>query len=144
MLNRWIENDNTIDACGELGIGMIAFSPLAQGILSGKYNTGDTDGARGTSNNPFLKASNIRPETLDAVGKLAAIAKARGQSLPQLALAWVLRRKEMTSALIGVRTLAQLHDNLGALQQLDFSPEELAAIEAATTNGMMDGKPRWK
>ncbi|KFC71324.1 Aldo/keto reductase [Devosia sp. LC5] len=143
MLNRWIENDSTIDACGELGIGMIAFSPLAQGILSGKYNTGDTDGARGTSNNPFLKAANIRPETLEAVGKLAAIAKARGQSLPQLALAWVLRRKEMTSALIGVRTLAQLHDNLGALQQLDFSPEELAAIEAATAGGMMDGKPRW-
>ena len=139
-----IENDKTIDACGELGIGMIAFSPLAQGILSGKYNTGDTDGARGTSNNPFLKAANIRPETLDAVGKLATIAKARGQSLPQLALAWVLRRKEMTSALIGVRTLAQLHDNLGALQQLDFSADELTAIEAATTSGMMDGKPRWK
>jgi len=143
ILNRWIENDHTIDACGELGIGMIAFSPLAQGILSGKYNTGATEGARGTSNNPFLKAANIAPDTLAAVDKLAAIAKARGQSLPQLALAWVLRRPELTSALIGVRTLAQLHDNLGALDNLDFAPEELAAIAAATTSGMMDGKPRW-
>jgi len=143
MLNRWIENDKTIDACGELGIGMIAFSPLAQGILSGKYNTGDTSGARGTSNNPFLKASNIKPETLAAVDKLAKVAKARGQTLPQLALAWVLRRPEMTSALIGVRTLAQLHDNLGALDNLDFAPEELTAIAEATATGMMDGKPRW-
>lgn len=143
ILNRWIENDHTVDACGELGIGMIAFSPLAQGILSGKYNTGATEGARGTSNNPFLKAANIAPDTLAAVDKLAAIAKARGQSLPQLALAWVLRRPELTSALIGVRTLAQLHDNLGALDNLDFAPEELAAIAAATTSGMMDGKPRW-
>lgn len=143
ILNRWIENDHTVDACGELGIGMIAFSPLAQGILSGKYNTGATEGARGTSNNPFLKAANIAPDTLAAVDKLAAIAKARGQSLPQLALAWVLRRPELTSALIGVRTLAQLHDNLGALDNLDFAPEELAAIATATTSGMMDGKPRW-
>jgi L-glyceraldehyde 3-phosphate reductase len=143
ILNRWIEDDKTVDACGELGIGMIAFSPLAQGVLSGKYNTGDTDGARGTSNNPFLKADRIKPETLDAVGKLAAIAKSRGQTLPQLALAWVLRRPELTSALIGIRTPAQLQDNLGALSNLDFAPEEIAAIDAATTNGMTPGHPRW-
>lgn len=142
-LNRWIENDHTIDACGELGIGIIAFSPLAQGVLSGKYNSGDTKGARGTSNNPFLDAKKIKPETLVAVDGLATIARARGQSLPQLALAWVLRRAEMTSALIGVRTLAQLEDNLGALQNLDFSPEELAAIDNACAGGMTDGKPRW-
>ena len=122
---------------------MIAFSPLAQGVLSGKYNTGDTAGARGTSNNPFLKADKIKPETLEAVGKLAAIAKARDQSLPQLALAWVLRRPEMTSALIGIRTLEQLHDNLGALNNLAFTTEEIAAITAATEAGLTPSHPRW-
>ncbi|MEO5806697.1 aldo/keto reductase [Devosia sp.] len=143
ILNRWIEDDKTIDAAADLGIGMIAFSPLAQGILSGKYNTGDTKGARGTSNNPFLKADNIKPETLAAVAPLGAIAKARGQTMPQLALAWVLRRKEMTSALIGVRTLEQLKDNLGVLNNMDFAADELAAIDAATKGGLMDHKPRW-
>ncbi|WEK06858.1 MAG: aldo/keto reductase [Candidatus Devosia phytovorans] len=128
-----------------MGIGMIAFSPLAQGVLSGKYNTGDTEGARGTSNNPFLKADRIKPETLDAVGKLAAIAKARGQSLPQLALAWVLRRPELTSALIGIRTLDQLKDNLGALDNLAFAPDEIIAIaiDAATANGLTPSHPCW-
>ncbi|KKB07059.1 hypothetical protein VE25_19625 [Devosia geojensis] len=144
MLNRWIEADGTIDACGELGIGMIAFSPLAQGVLSGKYNTGDTQGARGVSNNPFLKAAEIKPETLNAVDALAKIAAASGQSLPQLALAWVLRRREITSALIGVRTLEQLHDNLGALARLDFSPEELEAIDKATAGGRSDARPSWQ
>ena len=143
MLNRWIEDDKTVDACSELGIGMIAFSPLAQGVLSGKYNTGQTDGARGTSNNPFLKADNIKPETLDAVGKLGAIARSRGQTMPQMALAWVLRRPEMTSALIGIRTPAQLQDNLGALDNLDFSAEEIAAIETATVAGRAAAHPRW-
>ena len=143
MLNRWIEDDKTIDACGELGIGMIAFSPLAQGVLSGKYNTGDTQRARGTSNIPFLKADRIKPETLDAVGKLGKIAEARGQSMPQLALAWVLRRPEMTSALIGIRTLEQLKDNLGALDNLDFAPEEITAIDEATANGLTPSHPRW-
>lgn len=142
-LNRWIEDDKTINTCDELGIGIIAFSPLAQGVLSGKYNRGDTKGARGTSNNPFLDAAKIKPETLAAVDGLAAIARARGQSLPQLALAWVLRRKEMTSALIGVRTLEQLQDNLGALQNLEFSAEELAAIDNACAGGLTDGKPRF-
>lgn len=142
-LNRWIEADKTIDACGELGIGMIAFSPLAQGVLSGKYNTGQTEGARGTSNNPFLKADKISPETLAAVAALAEIAKSRGQTMPQLALAWVLRRKEMTSALIGVRTLAQLQDNLGVLNNLDFTADELLAIDAAAKGGLTDNKPRW-
>jgi L-glyceraldehyde 3-phosphate reductase len=143
MLNRWIEDDQTIDACGELGIGIIAFSPLAQGILSGKYNGGDTRGARGTSNNPFLKAANIPPATLTAVDALAAIARERGQTLPQMALAWVLWRREITSALIGVRTLAQLNDNLDALRKLDFSDSELKAIDEATNEGRIDALPRW-
>lgn len=143
ILNRWIETDGAAEACGELGIGMIAFSPLAQGVLSGKYNSGNTEGSRGTSNNPFLNASNIKPEALSSVAALGEIAKARGQSLPQMALAWVLNRPEMTSALIGVRTLEQLHDNLGALGNLDFSAEELSAIDNASARGQSDGRPRW-
>jgi L-glyceraldehyde 3-phosphate reductase len=143
ILNRWIEDDQTVDACGELGIGVIAFSPLAQGVLSGKYNSGDAEGSRGTSSNSSLKADKLRPETLASVGKLAEMARARGQSLPQMALAWVLRRRETTSALIGIRTLSQLEDNLGTLNNLDFSPDELAAIDAATTAGLTPSHPKW-
>ena len=141
VLNRWIENDRTIDACGELGIGMIAFSPLAQGVLSGKYNSGNTEGTRGANPNGSLRASHIEPRVLAAVDKLGAIARARGQSMVQLALAWVLRRPEMTSALIGVRTLDQLKDNLGVLNNLTLTPEEIAAIDEATREGQMELHP---
>ena len=77
------------------------------------------------------------------MGKLAGIARERGQSLPQMALAWVLRRPELTSALIGIRTPGQLQDNLGALNNLAFAPEEIAAINAATANGLISSHPRW-
>ena len=142
MINRWIENDKTIDACGELGIGMIAFSPLSQGVLSGKYNSGHLEGTRGANPNGSLRASHIEPRVLDAVGKLGAIAKARGQSMVQLALSWALRRPEMTSALVGVRTLEQLKDNLGVLNNLTLSPEDIAAIDEATKDGQMELAPR--
>jgi L-glyceraldehyde 3-phosphate reductase len=142
MINRWIENDRTIEACGELGIGVIAFSPLAQGVLSGKYNTGKTQGTRGENPNGSLRASHIEPRVLDAVDKVGEIARRRGQSMVQLALSWVLRRKEMTSALIGVRNLDQLKDNLGVLNNLDLSPEEILAIDAATEGGQMELQPR--
>jgi L-glyceraldehyde 3-phosphate reductase len=142
MINRWIENDHTIEACGELGIGMIAFSPLAQGVLSGKYNSGNTHGTRGENPNSSLRASHIEPRVLAAVDQLGEIARARGQSMVQLALSWVLRRKEMTSALVGVRTLAQLKDNLGVLDNLALSEAEIAAIDAATKEGQMDLLPR--
>lgn len=142
MLNRWIENDRTIDACGDLGIGMIAFSPLAQGVLSGKYNNGSKQGTRAGNENTSLRQSHIEPNVLDAVEKVGEIAKARGQSMVQLALAWVLRRKEMTSALIGVRTLDQLKDNLGTLDNLELSDDECAAIDEATRNGQMELHPR--
>lgn len=136
ILNRWIEDDRTIEACGELGIGVIAFSPLQQGILSGKYNRrqGDLSGTR-ASENYSLNASRLEPRVLEAVEKLGHIADARGQTLVQLALAWVLRRKEMTSALIGVRTLEQLKDCLGALDHLALSDEELKAIDDASAGG---------
>lgn len=142
MINRWIENDNTIEACGELGIGMIAFSPLAQGVLSGKYNRGSTEGTRGENPNGSLRASHIEPRVLAAVDRLGEIAKSRGQTMVQLALSWVLRRPEMTSALIGVRNLDQLKDNLGVLNNLELSPEDIAAIDAATKDGQMELHPR--
>lgn len=142
MVNRWIENDHTIDACGELGIGVIAFSPLAQGVLSGKYNTGATEGSRGDNPKGTLRASHIEPRVLEAVDKVGEIARARGQSMVQLALSWVLRRQEMTSALIGVRTLDQLKDNLGVLNNLDLSDDEIAAIDVATAGGQMELHPR--
>lgn len=141
VLNRWIEDDKTIDACGELGVGIIAFAPLAQGVLSGKYSSGkDTGRASGGASS--VLPSHLTPEVLKAVNGLQAIADARGQTLVQLALAWVLRRPEMTSALIGVRTLDQLKENLGALSNLDLSAEELAAIDDVAKEGQMNLHPR--
>jgi L-glyceraldehyde 3-phosphate reductase len=141
ILNRWIEDDDTIDACGELGIGVIAFSPLQQGILSGKYNrTSNLEGTR-AGENYSLSEKSIEPAMLDATAKLAEIAKARGQSMVQLALAWVLRRKEMTSALVGVRTLEQLKDNLGVLSNLELSSEEIAAIDEASKGALLQRHP---
>ena len=142
ILNRWIEDDHTIEACGELGIGIMAFSPLAQGILSGKYSKG-TGGTRVEEKNSSLRRAELAPNILSAVDKLEDIAKARGQTPVQLALAWVLRRPEVTSALIGVRTLDQLKDNLGALSNLTLSPEEIAAIDAATKGALLDHRPKF-
>jgi L-glyceraldehyde 3-phosphate reductase len=141
ILNRWIEDDHTIDACGELGIGIMAFSPLAQGILSGKYSKG-SEGTRAEEKNSSLRRSELAPSILAAVDKLEEIAKARGQTPVQLALAWVLRRPEVTSALIGIRTLDQLKDNLGALSNLTLSPEEIAAIDTATKDALLDHRPK--
>ncbi len=142
MINRWIENDGTVDACGELGIGVIAFSPLAQGVLSGKYNAGNAVGSRGDNPNGTLRASHIEPRVLEAVDKVGEIARARGQTMVQLALSWVLRRPEVTSALIGVRTLEQLKDNLGVLDNLELSSEGIAAVDEATRGGQMELHPR--
>jgi L-glyceraldehyde 3-phosphate reductase len=140
MVNRWFENDGTFDACEELGIGVIAFSPLAQGILSGKYNKGGVTGTR-ASEHYSLSENSLEPRLLDAVDKLGDIAKARGQSMVQLALAWVLRKPAMTSALIGIRTLDQLKDNLGVLSNLTLSDEEVKAIDEATKGGQLDHRP---
>jgi L-glyceraldehyde 3-phosphate reductase len=143
ILNRWIEDDETLDVCGELGIGVIAFSPLAQGMLTGKYNKLTKSQLEGTraSENYSLSGRSLEPRVLKAVENLGKIAKARKQTMTQLALAWVLRRKEMTSALIGVRTLEQLKDCLGAIDNLDFTAKELAAIDAAVKDGLIGGRP---
>jgi L-glyceraldehyde 3-phosphate reductase len=127
MLNRWIE-DGLTDVLAELGIGCIAFSPLAQGLLSDKYLKGIPVGSRATKN-WSLPQSRITPDLLKKLKKLNAIAEKRGQSLAQLALVWVLRDPRVTSALIGARTVEQLDNSLDALANAALSDTELAEIE---------------
>ena len=128
MLNRWIEED-LLDAVGELGVGVIAFSPLAQGLLTDRYLDGvpqDSRAAQGKS----LSSDMLSDETLKHVRALNDIAKQRGQSVAQLALAWVLRDQRVTSALIGASSVRQLEDNLATVKNLTFTDQELAAIDA--------------
>jgi len=127
MLNRWIETEllGTLD---ELGTGCIAFSPIAQGMLSDRYLNGVPADARAAKGGSF-KAELIKPETIERIRALNEIAKKRGQSLAQMAIAWVLRDPRVTSALIGARTVEQLDDSLDAVKNLSFSAEELAEID---------------
>jgi L-glyceraldehyde 3-phosphate reductase len=127
MLNRWIEPD-LLDAVGELGIGCIVFSPLAQGMLTDKYLGGIPEGSR-ASRPTSLSPDLITDEALAKIRALNEIASRRGQSLAQMALAWVLRDERVTSALIGASSVAQLEDNIAALERLDFTSEELAEID---------------
>jgi L-glyceraldehyde 3-phosphate reductase len=132
MLNRWIEPE-LLDMLGELGVGCIGFSPLAQGMLTGKYLNGIPEGSRAAEN------TSLSPDLLteDAMGKIRAlneIAKGRGQSLAQMALAWTLRDPRMTSTLIGASSVAQLDDSLGALENPAFSDDELAEIDRYATD----------
>ncbi|MCB1495877.1 MAG: L-glyceraldehyde 3-phosphate reductase [Bauldia sp.] len=128
MLDRWVE-DGLLDALGELGVGCIPFSPLAQGLLTGKYLKGVPDDSR-AARNGSLQASGVTPELVAKLQALDAIAKRRGQSLAQLALTWILRDARVTSALIGARTVEQLDDSLDALKAGPLSGEEIGEIEA--------------
>ncbi len=128
MFNRWVE-DGLLEALEEEGIGCIAFSPLAQGLLTDKYLGGIPEGSRASKPHGFLRPDNITPEKLAKVQQLNDMAKARGQTLAQMALAWVLRHRTMTSVLIGASKAAQIEDAVGALQQLTFSAEELQHID---------------
>jgi L-glyceraldehyde 3-phosphate reductase len=129
MLNRWVEPD-LLDTLEELGIGCIAFSPLAQGMLTARYLQGVPAGSRATQGN------SLNPDTvtqnIDRVRALHGIAERRGQKLSQMALAWVLRDKRVTSAIVGVSSVTQLEENLGALDNLSFTPAELAEIDLIT------------
>jgi len=132
LLNRWIE-PQLLDTLGELGVGCIGFSPLAQGMLTDKYLDGipaDSRAAANTSLSPDL----LTDQALGKIRGLNEIARSRGQSLAQMALAWTLRDPRMTSTLIGASSVAQLEDSLGALAKLDFSPEELAAVDRYATD----------
>ncbi len=127
MLNRWIEED-LLDVLARLGIGCIAFSPLAQGVLTGKYASGIPEGSR-ASQDSSLSSDQLSDQTLGHVRALAEIARARGQSLAQLALSWALRDERVTSVLIGASSVAQLEENLAAAHAAPFTAEELAAID---------------
>ena len=129
MFNRWIEN-GLVDTLAQEGIGCIVFSPLAQGLLSDKYLGGIPEGSRAAKPHGFLKPQHITEDKLAMVRRLNDIAKVRGQTLAQLALAWVLRHKTMTSALIGASRVEQLDDAVGALAKLEFDAAELQSIEA--------------
>ncbi len=129
MFDRWIE-PQLLDVLGKEGIGCIPFSPLAQGLLTDRYLAGDIPAdARAGKPHGFLKADRITPGVLAKIQKLHVVAQARGQSLAQMALAWVLRDPRVTTALIGASKVSQLENNLAALKNLAFAPEELGAME---------------
>jgi L-glyceraldehyde 3-phosphate reductase len=127
MLNRWVEED-LLDVLGEHGVGCIAFSPLAQGMLTNKYLDGVPEGSR-AAQDKSLDPALLTEEALTHVRALNEIASARGQSLAQMALAWALRDERVTSVLIGASSVSQLEDSLGALDNLAFSDDELSLID---------------
>jgi L-glyceraldehyde 3-phosphate reductase len=135
MLNRWIEPD-LLDTLGALGVGCIVFSPLAQGMLTDKYLDGIPAGSR-ASGDGSLSPDLLTDENLEKIRALNEIARGRGQSLAQMALAWSLRDRRLTSALIGASSVPQLEANVAALERLEFSPDELAEIDRyATESGI--------
>jgi L-glyceraldehyde 3-phosphate reductase len=129
ILNRWVETDGLKDTLQELGIGSIAFTPLAQGILTGKYLNGIPEGSR-AAQGKSLDPAVITPAALASVHALNDMAQTRGQTLAQMAIAWVLRRGGITSALIGASKPEQIVDCVGALDNLAFTDAELAQIDA--------------
>jgi L-glyceraldehyde 3-phosphate reductase len=129
ILNRWIES-GLLNVLAEEGIGCIAYCPLAQGLLTGRYLEGIPSGSRASKPHSFLKPQQLTPDKVAAVKALNEVAAARGQSLAQMALAWVLRHPGLTSALIGASRVEQLEENIGALRNLAFTPAELSRIDA--------------
>ena len=128
MFNRWVETD-LLAALNEEGLGCIAFSPLAQGLLTDKYLRGIPEGSRASKPHGFLRPEHITAAKLQRVNLLNNLARARGQTLAQMALAWVLRHPNMTSVLIGASRVEQIDEGVAALAQLNFTVEELQAIE---------------
>ena len=133
MLNRWIEED-LLDALGDTGLGCIAFSPLAQGMLTDKYLNGVPEGSR-ASQDKSLSTDLLTEQNLTHIRALNDLAAGRGQTLAQLALAWVLRDERVTSALIGASSVKQLEDSVGAVRNLTFTADELADIDRYATEG---------
>lgn len=129
IFNRWTEDDGLYDTLAEAGMGSVVFSPLAQGLLSDKYLGGIPEDSRAAKPHGFLKREAVTPERLGQIAKLNELAGTRGQTLAQMAIAWILRQPQVTSALIGASHMAQIKDCAGALNNLAFTAEELAAIE---------------
>jgi len=128
MFNRWVE-DGLLDVLDEVGAGSIAYSPLSQGLLTDRYLNGVPEGSRAAGDSPFLNAEGVTGDVLERVRALDEIAGRRGQSLAQMALAWVLRGGRVTSAVIGASSVAQLEDNVAAVANLEFGADELAEID---------------
>ncbi|MER7212317.1 L-glyceraldehyde 3-phosphate reductase [Streptosporangium sp. NPDC000239] len=138
MLNRWIE-DGLLDVLEQEGVGCIAFSPLAQGMLTDRYLGGVPEGSR-ASQRRFLTPEMLTEETMRRVRTLHEIAASRGQSLAQMALAWALRDRRVTSVLVGASSVRQLEDNVRAVENLSFTEQELAAIDG---HAVESGVNRW-
>jgi L-glyceraldehyde 3-phosphate reductase len=136
MLNRWIE-DELLDALGDLGVGCICFSPLAQGMLSDRYLHGIPEGSRAAESSS-LSPGLITEEALAKIRALAEIASRRGQTLAQMAIAWTLRDPRVTSALVGVSSVEQLEANAAALERPDFTPTELEEIDLYATDSAIN------
>ncbi len=136
MLNRWIE-DRLLDVLAAEGLGCIAFSPLAQGLLTDRYLHGIPEGSR-AAREGSLTGNMLSQENLERIASLNSLAKRRGQSLAQMALAWALRDPRITSVLIGASSVTQLDENLDALQNLQFTADELAEIDQYAVDGNID------
>ncbi len=132
MFNRWVE-DGLLDVLRQEGVGSIVFSPLAQGLLTDRYLNGIPEGSRASRRISYLQPDAVTDEVLAKVRKLNEIAKKRGQSMAQMAIAWVLRHAAVTSALVGASSVTQIENNVAALNTPDFSAEELRAIDAVLT-----------
>ena len=136
MMNRWVEK-GLLATLDELGVGCIAFSPLAQGLLTNKYLKGVPENSRASAEGSFPKES-LSEENLKRVRALNEIAAGRGQSLAQMAIAWILRDKRVTSALIGARNVEQLDNSLDAVKKLEFAEAELLQIDSCAQDGGLD------
>jgi L-glyceraldehyde 3-phosphate reductase len=136
MLNRWVEK-GLLDTLAELGVGCIAFSPLAQGLLTNKYLKGVPANSRAQAEGSFLKEF-LSDENIQRVRALNEIASGRGQTLAQMAIAWVLRDKRVTTALVGARNVEQLDNSLDALKKLEFTEAELQQIDLYAQDGGID------
>jgi L-glyceraldehyde 3-phosphate reductase len=134
MINRWIEDDHLLDTLEAEGVGAIVFSPLAQGLLTDKYLAGVPAGSRATVSHFFNQAL-LTPQNLERARQLDAIARRRGQTLAQMALAWTLRDKRVTSALIGASSPEQVADSVKALDNLSFTADELTEIDRHAVEG---------
>jgi L-glyceraldehyde 3-phosphate reductase len=132
MFNRWVE-DGLLDTLEDLGVGCIAFSPLAQGLLTDRYLHGIPEDSR-VAREGSARKEMVNQETLAAIRALTDVAESRGQSLAQLSLSWVLRNREVTSALIGASSVAQLEANVAAIENLAFTDAELAEIDSYATD----------
>jgi L-glyceraldehyde 3-phosphate reductase len=129
MFERWVEG-GLLDVLEERGIGCIPFSPLAQGLLTDRYLGGVPEGSRASKPHGFLKREQVTEDRIAKARKLNELAQRRGQSLAQMALAWLLKDPRVTTVLIGASSVGQLDQNLGVLEKRSFAPDELSAIEA--------------